>query len=77
MLLEIPCSGQKQISVPWEQDVRRQIPLEIRERFKHRKDKLFERKRRPMQNAPWRGSLGIFKGRFVGKDSVSICFGSE
>ena len=32
------------------QDVRRQIPLEIRERFKHRKDKLFERKRRPMQN---------------------------
>ena len=36
------------------QDVRRQIPLEIRERFKHRKDKLFERKRRPMQNAPWR-----------------------
>ncbi|CAJ1401716.1 unnamed protein product [Effrenium voratum] len=31
-------------------DVRRQIPLEIRERFKHRKDKLFERKRRPMQN---------------------------
>ncbi|CAK9026938.1 Dynein regulatory complex subunit 7 (Coiled-coil domain-containing protein 135) (Coiled-coil domain-containing protein lobo homolog) (Spermatogenesis-related gene in late stages of spermatogenesis cells protein), partial [Durusdinium trenchii] len=31
-------------------DVRRQIPLEIRERFKHRKDKLIERKRRPMQN---------------------------
>jgi hypothetical protein len=31
-------------------DVRRQIPLEIRERFKHRRDKLFERKRRPMQN---------------------------
>jgi len=31
-------------------DVRRQIPLEIRERFKHRRDKLSERKRRPMQN---------------------------
>jgi len=31
-------------------DVRRQIPLEIRERFKHRKDKLSERKRRPMLN---------------------------
>lgn len=31
-------------------DVRRQIPLEIRERFRHRRDKLFERKRRPMQN---------------------------
>merc|ERR1719287_272964 len=31
-------------------DVRRQIPLEIRERFMHRRDKLFERKRRPMQN---------------------------
>eukprot|EP00933_Yihiella_yeosuensis_P068344 TRINITY_DN7388_c2_g1_i1.p1 TRINITY_DN7388_c2_g1~~TRINITY_DN7388_c2_g1_i1.p1 ORF type:complete len:862 (-),score=200.08 TRINITY_DN7388_c2_g1_i1:210-2795(-) len=31
-------------------DVRRQIPLEIRERFKHRKDRLYERKRRPMQN---------------------------
>merc|ERR1719399_2058656 len=30
-------------------DVRRQIPLEIRERFMHRRDKLFERKRRPMQ----------------------------
>eukprot|EP00931_Biecheleriopsis_adriatica_P115263 TRINITY_DN91078_c0_g1_i1.p1 TRINITY_DN91078_c0_g1~~TRINITY_DN91078_c0_g1_i1.p1 ORF type:complete len:918 (+),score=248.51 TRINITY_DN91078_c0_g1_i1:55-2754(+) len=31
-------------------DVRRQIPLEIRERFRHRRDRLFERKRRPMQN---------------------------
>jgi len=31
-------------------DVRRQIPLEIRESFKHRRDKLFQRKRRPMQN---------------------------
>merc|ERR1719282_2118059 len=31
-------------------DVRRQIPLEIRERFKHRRDKLVERRRRPMQN---------------------------
>ncbi|CAE8692319.1 unnamed protein product [Polarella glacialis] len=31
-------------------DVRRQIPLEIRERFRHRRDKLYERKRRPMQN---------------------------
>jgi len=31
-------------------DVRRQIPLEIRERFKHRRDRLYERKRRPMQN---------------------------
>jgi len=31
-------------------DVRRQIPLEIRERFKHRRDKLCERRRRPMQN---------------------------
>lgn len=30
-------------------DVRRQIPLEIRERFRHRRDKLTERKRRPMQ----------------------------
>mmetsp|Transcript_9290 Transcript_9290/g.29558 ORF Transcript_9290/g.29558 Transcript_9290/m.29558 type:complete len:853 (-) Transcript_9290:431-2989(-) len=31
-------------------DVRRQIPLEIREKFKHRRDKLRERRRRPMQN---------------------------
>jgi len=31
-------------------DVRRQFPLEIRERFKHRRDKLIERKRKPMQN---------------------------
>lgn len=31
-------------------DVRRQIPLEIREKFRHRRDKLAERKRRPMQN---------------------------
>jgi len=31
-------------------DVRRQIPLEIRERFKHRRDKLVERRRKPMQN---------------------------
>lgn len=31
-------------------DVRRQIPLEIRESFKHRRDKLYERRRRPMQN---------------------------
>eukprot|EP00929_Paragymnodinium_shiwhaense_P051937 TRINITY_DN2605_c0_g1_i1.p1 TRINITY_DN2605_c0_g1~~TRINITY_DN2605_c0_g1_i1.p1 ORF type:complete len:842 (+),score=224.22 TRINITY_DN2605_c0_g1_i1:100-2625(+) len=31
-------------------DVRRQIPLEIRERFKHRRDKLAERRRKPMQN---------------------------
>merc|ERR1719454_717377 len=31
-------------------DVRRQIPLEIRERFKHRRDQLHERTRRPMQN---------------------------
>merc|ERR1719401_3157554 len=31
-------------------DVRRQIPVEIREHFKHRKDKLIERTRRPMQN---------------------------
>jgi len=31
-------------------DVRRLIPLEIRERFRHRRDKLSERKRRPMQN---------------------------
>merc|ERR1711972_562457 len=31
-------------------DVRRQIPLEIRETFKHRRDKLTERRRKPMQN---------------------------
>jgi len=31
-------------------DVRRLIPLEIREKFRHRRDKLSERKRRPMQN---------------------------
>lgn len=31
-------------------DVRRQIPLEIREKFKHRRDKLIERRRKPMQN---------------------------
>jgi len=31
-------------------DVRRQIPLEIRERFRHRRDKLSERRRKPMQN---------------------------
>eukprot|EP00441_Pelagodinium_beii_P038325 CAMPEP_0197626140 /NCGR_PEP_ID=MMETSP1338-20131121/5247_1 /TAXON_ID=43686 ORGANISM="Pelagodinium beii, Strain RCC1491" /NCGR_SAMPLE_ID=MMETSP1338 /ASSEMBLY_ACC=CAM_ASM_000754 /LENGTH=866 /DNA_ID=CAMNT_0043196659 /DNA_START=47 /DNA_END=2647 /DNA_ORIENTATION=- len=31
-------------------DVRRQIPLEIRESFKHRRDRLYQRKRRPMQN---------------------------
>merc|ERR1719198_1181029 len=31
-------------------DVRRQIPLEIRERFKHRRVKLHERRRKPMQN---------------------------
>eukprot|EP00928_Gymnodinium_smaydae_P033213 TRINITY_DN23848_c0_g6_i1.p1 TRINITY_DN23848_c0_g6~~TRINITY_DN23848_c0_g6_i1.p1 ORF type:complete len:845 (+),score=178.18 TRINITY_DN23848_c0_g6_i1:58-2592(+) len=31
-------------------DVRRQIPLEIREKFKHRRDKLFQRRRKPMQN---------------------------
>mmetsp|Transcript_36122 Transcript_36122/g.81720 ORF Transcript_36122/g.81720 Transcript_36122/m.81720 type:complete len:855 (+) Transcript_36122:52-2616(+) len=31
-------------------DVRRQIPLEIREKFRHRKDKLLERRRRPMKN---------------------------
>eukprot|EP00928_Gymnodinium_smaydae_P062961 TRINITY_DN4667_c0_g4_i1.p1 TRINITY_DN4667_c0_g4~~TRINITY_DN4667_c0_g4_i1.p1 ORF type:complete len:871 (-),score=206.57 TRINITY_DN4667_c0_g4_i1:166-2709(-) len=31
-------------------DVRRQIPLEIREKFLHRRDKLRERRRKPMQN---------------------------
>jgi hypothetical protein len=31
-------------------DVGRQIPLEIREKFKHRRDKLVERRRKPMQN---------------------------
>jgi hypothetical protein len=45
-------------------DVRRQIPLEIRERFKHRRDKLVERRRKPMQNEtierfdPGRPSMG-------------------
>jgi hypothetical protein len=31
-------------------DVRRQIPVEVREHFKHRKDKLSERTRRPLKN---------------------------
>eukprot|EP00405_Crypthecodinium_cohnii_P015697 CAMPEP_0206460696 /NCGR_PEP_ID=MMETSP0324_2-20121206/24897_1 /ASSEMBLY_ACC=CAM_ASM_000836 /TAXON_ID=2866 /ORGANISM="Crypthecodinium cohnii, Strain Seligo" /LENGTH=839 /DNA_ID=CAMNT_0053932431 /DNA_START=71 /DNA_END=2587 /DNA_ORIENTATION=- len=31
-------------------DIRRQIPLEVRESFKHRRDRLHERLRRPMQN---------------------------
>merc|ERR1711959_190835 len=31
-------------------DVRRQIPVEVRERFLHRRDKLVERYRYPMEN---------------------------
>merc|ERR1719335_382679 len=49
-------------------DVGRQIPLEIREKFKHRRDKLVERRRKPMQNetiehfAPGRPSSSTLGG---------------
>lgn len=60
-------------------DVRRQIPLEIRENFKHRRDKLVERRRRPMQNetverfAPGRPSSSTSAAGGALKEFREIC----